>query len=195
LNQAFWTMEKLHDHLLKIGRVTDPNWLDNYLRPELKRAMIHLLRMSQEKMLKRSSLYEIYGLDFMLDDNLNLWFIEANAEPLLDGWSPDTKKFFNAILIDAFEIQYGLLRSRMKRVFNYVNKLTRDFEVWRINTNEVYIQDLTTKRQEFYMLTKNYFEPEFEPSPENKFSLIINENLQGTERYMGLIAEECLAID
>ena len=191
LNQAFWSLERLHDHLFAIGKVTDPNWLDNYLKPEFKRAMIHLIRMSQVPLLKRSSIYEIYGLDFMLDDNLNLWFIEANAQPLLDGWSDDTKKFFNAILLDSFEIQFGLLKSRMKRVVNYVNDLLIEGDVWKISTDDVFIKDLSMKRREFSQISKNYFEPEYVPSPKNLYEIIIDENVNGAGRYMSLIDEEC----
>ena len=31
--------------------------------------------------LKESNVFEMFGLDFMLDDKLNLWFIECNASP------------------------------------------------------------------------------------------------------------------
>jgi len=191
LNQAFWTMPKLEKFLYDRGHITDPNWLNNYLRPEFKKAYIHLLRMSSGPFAKRSSLYEIYGLDFMLDENMNLWFIEANAEPLLDGWSDDTKIFFNSILYDSFEIAFGLMRSRVKRIINYVNHLMRDSQVWKTADNEVFIQNLVAKRKEFREITKNYFEPEFLPSPSNKYQLIIDENIQGPGRYFGFLEPEC----
>lgn len=37
---------KLQRYLLKEGIIRDPNWVDNYLKPEFKEAMIHLRRMS-----------------------------------------------------------------------------------------------------------------------------------------------------
>ena len=191
LNQAFWTMPKLEKFLYETGVVKDPQWLDNYLRPEFKKAYIHLLRMSSGPFAKRSSLYEIYGLDFMLDENLNLWFIEANAEPLLDGWSDDTKVFFNSILYDSFDIAFGLMRSRVKRIVNFVNYLIRDSQVWQTADNGVFIENLAARRKEFREITKNYFEPEFLPSPSNKYSLIIDENLSGPGRYFGFLEPEC----
>jgi hypothetical protein len=54
------------------------------------------------------------------------------------------------------------------------------------------VNNLELRRAEFKELTKNRFEAEFEPSASNGFVKIIDENLFGTERYMGLIEEECL---
>jgi len=192
LNQAFWTMPKLEKFLLSKGMVTDPNWLDNYLRPEFKKAYIHLIRMSQANFAQLSSLYEIYGLDFMLDKDMKLWFIEANAQPLLDGWSDDTKIFFNNILYDSFDIVYGLLRSRTKRIVNFVNKVMEERKAIKYDSGAVFVGDLEKVREEFKKISKNYFEPEFLPTAKNEFSLIIDENLEGRARYNYLLEEQCL---
>jgi len=192
MNQAFWSMPKLNDFLYETGVVNTTDWLDTYLRPEFKRAMIHLIRMSQSTFSSKSSVYEIFGLDFMLDDQLNLWFIEANAQPLLDGWSDDTKVFFNKILYDSFDIVYGLLKSRTKRIVRFVNKLIQEDQVGQVNSNVFYIEDLNAKRKEFKEISKNYFEPDYVMSPDNDYQLILDDNLQGMDRYMGLIESKCL---
>jgi len=192
LNQAFWTMPKLEKFLYDTKVINDPNWLNNYLRPEFKKAYIHLIRMSQATFAKKSSLYEIFGLDFMLDQNLDLWFIEANAQPLLDGWSADTKIFFNAILYDSFEIVYGLLRSRVKRIVHFVNKIIEEEQALRFDSNAIFFMDLQKKREEFKKIIMNYFEPEFLPGPNNGFSLIVDDNLDGVARYNYLLEKECL---
>ena len=76
-----WSFERLQTYLLQAGIISDPNWLDNYLRPELKKAMIHLMRLAKSSLLENSSVYGLYGVDYMLDDQLNVWFIEANSGP------------------------------------------------------------------------------------------------------------------
>ena len=50
-----WSLERFHNYLLEKGIVKNPNWLDNYLRPEMKRAMVHLMRLATRKFLKNSS--------------------------------------------------------------------------------------------------------------------------------------------
>jgi len=37
-----WDFEKMQDYLLKEGKISDPNWLHNYLFPTFKKAMLHL---------------------------------------------------------------------------------------------------------------------------------------------------------
>ena len=191
-DNAMWDYAKLHKYLYEKGITKDPQWVDNYLVPSFQKAMIHLVRASQSTFLQKSSLFEIYGLDFMLDSDLKLWFIEANSKPGLEGSCDEIRNLFSGLLRDSMEVVVGLLRSRMKRAINYVNGLTRNGEAWRDVDGSIVIDDLPTKIQEFEELTKNRFEPEFEPSPSNRLVKIIDETQTGVGRYAGLVQEECL---
>jgi len=183
---TYWSLEKFSTYLYKTGRVKDPNWLNNYLRKEFMKVKIHLLRMSQNGFFKISSLFELYGLDFVMDENLDLWFIEANAMPLFNGFNEGSTELFNKMLMDTFEIITGLLKSRTKRIINYINELTT------ISGNR--IDNIERKRNEFRSLTQNFFEPEFRPSKNNSFYPIVDENKYGTDRYFGLLEEKCLLV-
>jgi len=182
-----WYWKDLHRYLTEQGLVSDPNWLDNYFRPELKRSMVHLVRMAQDAFARKSSIYEVYGLDFIMDENLGLWFIEANNMPLIDGFTTGSTKLINGMLKSMFEIEFGLLKSRMKRVIVYINQLSEEFKA-----NKYQLPNLEQAREEFRRITKNKFEPEFLPSPENGFVPIIDENRVGTDTYFNLIQRECL---
>ena len=187
-----WTFPMLRDHLLKTKVITDENWLDNHLRPQFKRAMVHLLRMSQHTFLQRSSIYELFGADFILDDKLNLWFLECNTSPMLKGTSVEKERFLVKMLKDHYEIIYGLLRSRMKRVMNFVNELTLEIKASNLSWDKYINKNLENFRGKFKTLSKNRFEPEFTPGPENGFTKIIDENYEGPARYANLIPKECL---
>jgi len=184
-------MEQFQKRLLEEGIVSDPNWLDNYLRPEFKKAMVHLARMSQESFLKKSSVFVLLGLDFMLDSNLNLWFIEANTRPALElpGATQETELKIK-LLKDHLVIVTGLLRSRMKRMINYVNLLISEGAAKRTSDNELWIDNSKLRSAELHEVLKNHFEPEFEPPVDNGFKIIIDENKRGEEKYFGL-NEEC----
>jgi len=190
-----WSFERLQAYLLKTGVITDPNWLDNYLRPEFKKAMIHLIRMASYNFLKRSSLYELYGVDFLLDQNLNLWFIEANSGPALGGYSQPMEKFIAKMIGDHFQVVMGLIRSRAKRVVNYVNKVIESDLAVEGKDDKVFIKDLKQRIAEFKTVSRNYFEKEFEPSADNGFQKIVDDNLYGTSRYQGLIDEDCIKLN
>jgi len=191
-DEQTWLFDKFQNHIIEKGLTADENWMDNHFRPECKKAMIHLLRMSQHNFLKRSSLFEFYAIDFMLDEDLNLWFIEANALPGLAEWTPDFTKFDGQMLRDEFDIIFRLLRSRMKRVFNFVNDLINEGGAKRIAEDKVEIDNLAENIEAFKKISMNYFEPEYEPTDDNSWHKIIDENHQGVERYAGLISEECL---
>jgi len=181
---TYWPLERFNDWINEAGIVNDPNWINNYLRPEFMKVKIHLVRMSQSGFFRKSSMYEIYGIDYVMDEDLKLWFIEANTMPLINGFTKHSTELFNQMLIDTFDIVQGLIKSRMKRAIFYVNRLVREFGGD--------IPDLATKQKEFANLTKNHFEPEFEPRPNNTFYKIVDENYEGVERYSGLIDPDCL---
>ena len=183
-----WYYDRLQQYMLDNGQTQDPQWVENYLKLEIKKVMIHLVRMAQSAFLKKSATFEILGLDFIMDDNLQLWFIEANTMPLLHGANPGQINMMNQVVEDSLEIVIGLLRSRVKRIIQYVNKLTPELR----KSARLDILGLEAKQEEFRVITQNCFEPEFEPSKTNSFSRIIDENIEGVERYSGLISERCL---
>jgi len=190
----FWSFERIQEYLLKVGKITDPNWLDNYLRPSFKKAFIHLLRATSGPFVKFSQTYELVGADFMLDDDLNLWIIECNTKPRLQPYTmvykSDREPFFS-VISDEFDIVFALARSRLKRAIKYINKIVNDLGDIG-NDDPVELSDLEEKIQEFREITKNRFEPEFQPKPFNTFSKFVDENLEGPERYAGLIEPDCL---
>jgi len=181
---------QLQEYLRKQGMIVDAYWLDNYLRPQMQKAMIHLLRMSQDKFSKKSSIYELYAVDFVMDENLNLWFIDANSMPSLQGWTPDRVQFFNRMMSETFEIVSGLLKSRAKRIVGYINDLCAH-ESFGAEMNGIQIYGLERRREEFKKLSSNYFEAEFEPSLSNGFVKIVDENYIGQEKYSSAFEPRC----
>ena len=192
--ETVWTFDSFVSYLLDEGIVKDPNWLDNYLRLELMKMVAHLIRMTQESFAKRSSLYEIYGVDVVIDNELNIWFIEANAQPDLEvaTLSKGVGEVVKDFMYDTFEVLFGLLRSRTKRIIEYVNGLTREINEWEVIGKEIEIQDLGEKKKEFEIISKNYFESEFEPKRKSKLIKVVDENLLGMEKYSNIIPSECL---
>jgi len=191
-NFQMWNFNRLHNYLMETGKVSDPQWIDNYLRPEFKKAMIHLIRMSQSTFVKISSVYELFGVDFMLDEEMNLWFLECNSSPVMTGTSEEKEKFMIQMLKDHFEIVIGLLRSRTIRIINYVNEVTVALKSFRNENGKFELRELNQKKEHFKFIIQNKFEPEYEPSPLNSWSRIVDENFNGTARYMNLIEEKCL---
>jgi len=179
-----WTLEDLQAHLLSVGKISDKNWLDNYLRPKFKEAFVHIIRMTSSAFWKQSNVYEMFGLDFMLDDELNLWFIECNSSPQLIGTNPYKTEFLTKMLKDLFEIQYAYYKSRMSRILKLLKSMdeeasiigTRDYSKWKVQYDEA---------------SMNRLEPEYKISANNSFQIIMDQNIQGPGAYFGILRDEC----
>jgi len=184
-NYQMWTFERLHKYLMDAGKVHDPNWLENYLRPQFRQAFVHILRMTSKAFWKGSNVYEMFGLDFMLDDQLNLWFIECNSSPQLIGTNEYKTQFLIKMLRDLFEIQYAYYRSRMTRFMDIIRRMQGETQ----NTRNV---DYTRWRIEYAEAAKNRLEPGYSLSKNNGFVKIMDENLSGPEAYFGNLADECV---
>jgi len=189
--KQYWTMTKLGEYLHTNGLIKDTNWIETGLRTQIKRAMSHLARATAYSYEKRSNTYELFGIDFLLDENLKLWFIECNAGPQMKRTNPEKEKMLKKMLMDHFEIMFGYLRSRAKRTVQFVNRITTELGE-KADPNNLVIFNLQNKQAEFAGLDMNYFEPEYRPSKANGFVKVIDGNLGGTAMYSNLIPEECL---
>ena len=138
--------------------------------------------MTSQYFWKESNVYELHGLDFMLDDNMQLWYIECNPHPLIDGVKPE---IINRMLRDMFEIQFALYRSRMRRVIKLLEEMTEA-------QNDSSDVDYNFWRDEYKEATRNQIDPQYALSKGNTWMPIINENLEGADMYFGLLREECV---
>lgn len=128
------------------------------------------------------------GWDFAIDHEQNVWFLEANWNPDLRAGDIRERKILKYDLLQGmFDILVGLVRSRMKRIITFINKMTEAFPEGRIPYSSV-----EKYREMFNKISRNYFEPEYDPGVNPTFKKIIDENLEGVGRYAGLIEPECL---
>jgi len=188
-----WRYDQLQTYLLEHNITTDKNWINNSLKPQMKKAMIHILRMTSFGFLKRSNVCSLQGMDFVLDENLKLWFIETNPTPMIKAPTIEREKILISMLTSYFEINFAYLRSRLKRIIQYVNKLSRTVPDKYIFPDAVFLQNYHQNQIDFNELNRNYLEPEFSISAKNTFELIVDENIEGVGRYAGILPEECMA--
>jgi hypothetical protein len=180
-----WSFDRLRDFLLETGKIKDSNWLENYLRPAFQKSFINLIRMGKDGLWKQSNVYQLFGLDFMLDDDLNLWYIEGNPNPQLHQNTKTMSEMMTRMLKDMFEIQYNYYRSRMARVMEVIAKMQME-AAKKKNINYAKWQ------AEYKEAAKNRLAPEYQISKKNTFKLILDENLPGAEAYFGHVSSKCI---
>lgn len=108
LRQQMWTFDQFEDHMVSRGLV-DKNWIEDYVRPVMKVTMLHLVRMHYEKFLKHPGVFEMYGVDFMFDSKLHLWFLEVNRSPAMQATTEEKGRIQSKLIEDILDIEYGLL--------------------------------------------------------------------------------------
>lgn len=53
---------------------------------------------------QRKGCFELFGYDFMIDNDLTVWLIECNTNPCLDETCPLLKKLIPRMIDDAFRL-------------------------------------------------------------------------------------------
>lgn len=64
------------------------HYWENDLVPKLKECILHSLRSVQDRVVQRSSCFEVYGFDFLLGEDLKPWLLEVNLSPACESRTP-----------------------------------------------------------------------------------------------------------
>ncbi|XP_023239432.1 tubulin monoglycylase TTLL3-like [Centruroides sculpturatus] len=81
-----------------------PDAWNNTIYPGMRSAIISILHGSQEQMVGRNNRFELYGADFMIDEQLHPWLIEINASPCLAPSTPVTRLLCANVIDDTLKI-------------------------------------------------------------------------------------------
>lgn len=50
----------------------ESDWLETQFKPFAKRAMIHIIRANLHRMPRHQGLFEVFGIDFLMDSDMKL---------------------------------------------------------------------------------------------------------------------------
>lgn len=53
---------------------------------------------------KKENCFELFGLDFMVDEDVNVWLIECNTNPCLECSGPILSKLIPQLINDVFKL-------------------------------------------------------------------------------------------
>ncbi|KAG3206588.1 hypothetical protein PC128_g604 [Phytophthora cactorum] len=74
-------------------RMGKPEIWDSHMHPRMKEIVVQSLQCVQDMVNHRSNSCELYGYDFMVDENLTPWLIEVNSSPACDYSTPIAQRY------------------------------------------------------------------------------------------------------
>ena len=107
-----WTME---DFALYIKNVTNQDIFYEKIQPKMKKIVVDVLKSVEDMMLYRKKSMELYGFDFMIDENLNPWIIEINSSPAMDYSTPVTEKLVKLVMEDVVKVTVDYGQAKIKK--------------------------------------------------------------------------------
>lgn len=174
-NFQMWNLTRFQDYLLAEKLIDSKEWLESKLRTWFKEAIVHLALMSYDRTLKKSGFYEILGIDFVMDTDFKIWVVEVNGGPAMVGTNQEKHKLMMKMLTDMHRVSFALLRSRIKRVLGFFEKINSEVEEIHQKGPETPRKELAINfikknqkelNREFRLINSEYFDEEY-PEPED----------------------------
>lgn len=112
-----WDLDGIEKLLIEEGRVRrEDNWLNNYLYPKIYTKVIHTIRSGQDSFISDSRFAEFLAIDFLIDDDLDIWLLEINYNPQILSVTPDRIQRNYKMIEDTMEIAFAYLKSKLYRI-------------------------------------------------------------------------------
>ena len=99
---SMWSSDQYSDYLKETTGNGDV--FHDTIQPRLKQIVAWSLMSAQDTIGHRKNSFELYGYDFMIDENLNSWLIEVNSSPAMDYSTDVTETLVKAVLHDIVKV-------------------------------------------------------------------------------------------
>ncbi|XP_041378081.1 uncharacterized protein LOC121390355 [Gigantopelta aegis] len=81
-----WSMDKFNKYInerVASDKTVEKDWVYNSLTKQMQRIMLHCFNSVKHKLHCKVGYFDLYGLDFMIDQSMKVWLIEVNINPCL----------------------------------------------------------------------------------------------------------------
>jgi len=113
-NEAcMWDSDQFKDYLEKEGK---PDAWKDLIYPQMMDIAVKISKCCQEEVIQRKNTFELFGADFILDENMRPWCIEVNSSPSMDTSTPATAKVVGSALSDMLKLVVDRKRDKKAEI-------------------------------------------------------------------------------
>lgn len=117
-DKAMWTMSEFASH---IGA---ENW--RRIQEQLKDIVVWSIKACEGHVIGKRGSFELFGYDFMVDEQLRPWLIEVNMSPSMEYSTPVTKQLVKMVLQDTARLVSSPKKGRQVGNFTCLYKSADD---------------------------------------------------------------------
>ncbi|XP_075455945.1 protein monoglycylase TTLL8 isoform X2 [Ascaphus truei] len=96
-----WGSTKFRDYLQNRG--FGGVW-EGVIYPSMKKAIVYTMKMAQDNVESRKNSFELYGADFILEEDFKPWLIEINSSPTMYPSTPVTAHLCTQVQEDTIKV-------------------------------------------------------------------------------------------
>lgn len=89
-----------------------PDAFTDKIQPAMRRSVECSLATCQDIIQHRKASHELFGYDFIVDEDLNTWLIEVNCSPCLAHSTPVTGRLVSGMVNDMMKVLIDLPEAR-----------------------------------------------------------------------------------
>ena len=115
-----WEVENFISHLDEMGKEGSKMWKD--IHDKMKKIIICSFESARHEIKQRENSHELFGYDFMIDENYNVILIEVNSSPALDYSTKVTERLVKMMIENLIKvvIDKGRELKQLDKVDNWI---------------------------------------------------------------------------
>jgi len=106
------------------------NWATTVLKPRMIQIMRYCFLAARGSLDKRPGFFDLLGFDFMIDESMNVWLIEANVNPSLHFHNDSLREPNRRLVEETLDVVIDVFDRRKKRKpISFAEAPTREYEL------------------------------------------------------------------
>ncbi|XP_033764220.1 protein polyglycylase TTLL10-like isoform X2 [Pecten maximus] len=143
-----WSMDKFNDYVnqhIKSQANIEHDWVYNTLTKQMQKIMIHCFNSVKHKLQARVGYFDLFGLDFMVDQDMKVWLIEVNVNPALHCNCSALKEVIPLVVEESLHISIECFEKAKRHQSLLPLNSQRGFCVLYCGTRPFYVSSRSTR--------------------------------------------------